>query len=93
MNERHNRSIAKAFRPLHRRAVQRIHAVLLELEQANSEEVAVRAAVPGVPMQACDFPNIGSRGPGGGPIQYWIDFARRLGFLDEDEADWPVAAY
>ncbi len=59
---------------------------------ATASPSAVRAAVPGAPMQACDFPNVGRRGPGGGPIQYWIDFARRLGFLDEDEVDWPAAA-
>ena len=94
LNERHNRSVARALRPLHRRAVQRIHAALLELEQANSEEQAVRGAIPGATIQACDFPNVGTRGPGGGPIQYWVDFARRLGLLDEGEpeAGWPTAA-
>ncbi len=91
----HNRQIVQALRPLHRRAVTRIYAALLELEAANAEEVAVRSAVPGAPMQACDFPNIGRRGPGGGPIQFWLEFARRQGLLDEGEpeATWPTAAY
>ena len=92
LNERHNRQIAQAFRPLHRRAVRRIHLALLELEQANAEEVAVRSVVPGVPIQACNFPNIGSSGPAGGAIKYWIEFATRHGLIDEDASDWPAAA-
>lgn len=92
INERHNRSVARALRPLHRRAVRRVHAALLELEQANSEEQAARGAVPGAPMQVCDFPNIGTRAPGvNSPINQWISYARRLGFLDERDP-WPVAA-
>ena len=84
--ERHNRSIAKALRPLHRNAVRRIHEALLELEAANAEEVAVRTAVPGAPLQSFSFPNLGSRGPnGGGLLQYWINYARRLGMLTDDD--------
>ncbi len=95
INQRHNRSVARALRPLHRHAVRRVHAALLELEQANSEEQAARGAVPGAPMQVCDFPNIGTRAPGvNSPINQWISYARRLGFLDEGEpeAGWPTAA-
>ncbi len=93
--ERHSRQIAKTLRPLHRRAVQRVHRALLELEAANSQEQAVRARIPGVPMTACDFPNVGRRGPGGGALDFWVKFARRQGFLEEDEpeADLPAAAY
>ena len=93
--ERHNRNIASALRPQHRKAVRRIRAALLELEAANAEEVAVRARVPGVPLQAMTFPNLGSSGAAGGPLRYWLEFAKRLGFLaeDEPEATWPSAAY
>ena len=90
--ERYNRQIAATFRPAHRRAVQRVHRALLELEAANSEEQAVRAVVPGASLQAMTFPNLGSSGAAGGPLRYWLEFARRLGFLEEDAADWPAAA-
>jgi hypothetical protein len=83
---RHARAIAKALRPLHRAAVQRIHAALLELEAANAEESAIRSEVPGAPLQFCGFPQLGTRGPnGGGPLWHWIAFARRHGMLDEAE--------
>lgn len=92
INERHNRSIARALRPLHRRAVQRIHVALLELELANREEQGVRGSVPGAPLSPCDFPNIGARAPGvSSPINQWISYARRLGFLDEGDP-FPLAA-
>lgn len=89
---RHNRAIAKALRPQHRVAVQRIHAALLELEAANAEEVAVRCAVPGAPLESFTFPGIGIRGPGcRGQLSYWIGYARRLGMLAEDDAQVTAA--
>lgn len=96
LNEAHNRQTARTLRPQHRRAVQRIHRALLELESANGEEAAVRSAIPGSPMRRCDFPNIGARQPGvNSPINQWISFARRQGLLDETgpEADLPAAAF
>ncbi len=95
LNESHNRAIASALRPQHRRAVQRVHAALLELESANAEEAAVRGAIPGAPIQPCGFPGIGSRGPDGGMLRQWIAYVRRLGFLDEGdpEARFPTAAF
>ena len=82
--QRYNKAIARSLRPQHRAAVQRIHKALLELELANSEEMAVRATCPGAPIQAFSFPNLGTRGPGGGPLNFWIAAARRAGLLDED---------
>lgn len=91
--ERHNRAIAKALRPLHRAAVARIHAGLLEVEAANAAELAVRSAVPGAPLERFTFPGVGTRGPNGaGHLQYWIDFARRHGMLDEPESQFPAEA-
>ena len=85
-NARHNRALAGALRPQHRKAVQRVYLALLELEAANAEEAAVRNAIPGAPLQFCGFPQIGRRGPNGsGPLKYWIEFARRHGMLDEAE--------
>ena len=83
------------MRPQHRAAVQRIHRAVLELESANAEEEAVLNATPGAPLVQCGFPNIGSRKPGvNSPINQWISFARRMGFLDEadPESQFPVAA-
>ena len=89
--ERHNRAIAKALRPLHRAAVQRIHVAVLELEAANAAELAVRGAIPGAPLERFTFPGVGTRGPNGvGHLQYWIGFAWRHGMLDQD--DNPTAA-
>ena len=89
--ESHNRAIAKALRPLHRAAVQRIHVAVLELEAANAAELAVRSAIPGAPLERFTFPGVGTRGPNGvGHLQHWIGFARRLGMLDEPQ--FPAAA-
>lgn len=85
--DKHNRQIAKALKPAHRRAIRRIWAALQELEEANAEEQAVRAVVPGVPLQACDFPNIGVLRSIDAPIRRWQRFAQNLypGFADEDD--------
>ena len=58
INARHNRSIAKALRPAHRQAVQRIHLALLELEQANAEEVATKNG----PLKPSGSPLVSSSG-------------------------------
>ena len=92
LNAAHNRQTARTLRPQHRAAAQRIHRALLELESANAAEQAVRSAIPGAPMDRCDFPNLGDRKPGvSSPINQWISYATRLGFLDEDER-FPAAA-
>jgi hypothetical protein len=93
LNAAHNRQTARTLRPQHRAAVQRIHRALLELEAANIAEQEVRTAIPGAPMDRCNFPNIGTRSPGTNtPIIQWITHARRLGFLNEDE-QFPAAAF
>ena len=84
---RHNSEIAEAFRPAHEKAVRRVYAALLELEAANAQEAAVRAAVPGVPLPPLTFPNLGTSACGGGPLAYWIEHARRHGFLEEPEPE------
>ncbi len=90
----HNRSVAGAYRPEHRKAAQRIACALRELVSANAEEELLRDRAPGGQLPPMNFPNVGALGAAGGPAKYWMEHARRHGYLvDEDEANWPAAAF
>ena len=90
---RHNRSVAGAHRPEHRKAAQRIASALAELVSANAEEERLRDRAPGGALPAMNFPNIGQLGAAGGPAKYWMEHARRHGYLDDDGAILPAAAF
>lgn len=95
LQERHNRNIAAAYRPMHKKAAQRIARALVELVAANVEEERVRGLAPGATLPAMNFPNAGKFGPVGGPAQYWREHAKRYGYWpDEGEAEarFPAAA-
>ncbi len=89
----HNRSVAGAYRPEHKKAAQRIACALRELVDANRAEQELRDKAPGGQFPPMDFPGIGQLGAAGGPAKYWFEHAARHSYLaDEDEADWPSAA-
>lgn len=93
--EKYHRSIASVLRPEHKKVTQRIARALAELVNANAEEEMLRAKAPGNHLPPMNFPNTGKFGPGGGPAAYWRAYAKRLGYLldeDEPEATWPAAA-
>ena len=92
-SERHNRSIAAAFRPEHKQAARRIARALRELVNANDAEQTVRGRAPGGTLPAMNFPGVGSLGAAGGSAKFWMTWAERHGYLDEDEARFPAAAF
>lgn len=95
LHERHNRSIASALRPEHKKVTQRIARALVELVAANAEEERVRGRAPGATLPAMNFPNAGRFGCAGGPAQYWREHAKRHGYLVDEgdpEARFPAAA-
>ncbi len=89
----HNREVAAAHRPGHRKAAQRIAAALRELVDANKAEQELRDRAPGGQLVAMDFPGIGQLGAAGGPAKFWMEHAQRHGYLDDDEASLPAAAF
>ena len=90
----HNRNIAGAYRPEHRKAAQRIARALRDLADANRAEHELRDRAPGGTLPPMDFPGIGQLGPVGGPAKFWMEHAARHGYLnEEDEANWPAAAF
>ncbi len=92
--ERHNRNVAGAYRPEHKKAAQRIAAALRELVSANAAEELLRDRAPGGQLPPMSFPNVGQLGAAGGPAKFWMEHAARHGYLaDAPEADWPAAAF
>ncbi len=93
--ERYNRSIAGAWRPQHKEAAQRIARALRELADANRAEQKIRGKAPNGQLPPMDFPNIGQLGASGGPAKFWMEHARRYGYLTEqnDAQPLPEAAY
>ena len=91
--ERHNRNVAGVYRPEHRKATQRIARALRELVDANRAEQELRDKAPGGQFPPMDFPGIGQLGAAGGPAKFWMEHARRHGYLlDDHEANLPSAA-
>lgn len=93
--ERHNRNIAAVWRPMHKKVACRIARALRDLANANRTEHELRDKAPGGTLPPMDYPGIGSLGAVGGPAKYWMEHARRHGYLldeGEPEADWPAAA-
>ena len=90
--ERHNRAVAGVHRPGHQEAAARIARALRELVDANRAEQELRDRAPGGQLPPMDFPGIGQLGAAGGPAKYWMEHAKRHGYLDEDEARFPAAA-
>lgn len=90
----HNRSVAGAYRPAHRKAAQRIARALRELVDANRAEEALRDRAPGGTLPPMDFPGVGQLNAIGGPAKFWMEHAARHGYLDEGdpEARFPAAA-
>ncbi len=91
LHDTHNDRVARAFRPAHRQAAERIHKALSELVAANQAEEQLRAKVPGGKLHPAGFPNVGGFGPHGGAAEYWRAWARRQGLIDEGD-DFPMAA-
>ena len=87
LREKHNSETAAALRPSHRKAVRRIAHLLLDLERANVGEEQIRGRVPGVGLPAMDFPSLGHSDARGGPIRFWMEYARRHGYLDGTESE------
>lgn len=88
---KHRRDLARALKPMHRRAIRRIWIALQELERANAEEQAVREIVPGlyVELRPADFPNVGTLRSTDAPIRRWQRFIENMypGFADDDEPE------
>ncbi len=80
---RHHRAIAKALRPAHKAATQRIAAALAELVDANAAEAQIRAQAPGGTLAAMAFIHVGTFGPGGGAAAHWKTCVRQHGYLAE----------
>ena len=91
LRDTYNSRVARAFRPAHRQAAQRIHQALIELVAANESEERLRSKVPGGKLSPASFPNIGGFGPHGGAAEYWRAWARRQGLIYEGD-DFPMAA-
>ncbi len=91
LHDTHNDRVARAFRPAHRQAAERIHKALIELVAANESEEQLRSKVPGGKLSPASFPNVGKFGPHGGSAEYWRAWARRQGLIDEGD-DFPMAA-
>lgn len=90
----HNRNVAGAYRPEHKKVAQRIARALRELVDANRAEQELRDRAPGGTLPPMDFPNIGQLGAVGGSAKFWMQHAGRHGYLNEDdgETEWPAAA-
>lgn len=91
----HNRQVAGAHKPGHREAAQRIARALRELVEANKAEQTLRDRAPNGFLPPMDFPGIGVLGAAGGAARFWMEHAKRHGYLvDEDDAQLlPAAAY
>ena len=91
LRDTHNGRVARAFRPAHRQAAERIHKALIELVAANEAEEQLRSEVLGGKLSPASFPNVGGFGPHGGAAEHWRAWARRQGLIDEGD-DFPMAA-
>lgn len=85
MRDLHNVRVARAFRPMHRKAVKRIAVALAELVAANIAEGELCDRVPGRQLRSASFPNCGRFGPHGDPCQIWRNYVKREGLLDDDD--------
>ena len=90
----HNRATAAAWRPQYKEAARRIARALRELVDANRAEHEIQNRAPNGTLISMDFPNVGQLGAVGGPAKFWMEHARRHGYLEEDDgaAQFPAAA-
>lgn len=76
--KRHAAAVTKSLRPAHKKAVNRIAVAIRELDDANKEEIAIRARAPGsAPLPVASFAPAS--------IPAWFAFVGSYGLLANGE--------